>query len=138
MRPLNGITRDDNKQKPGIYKFYDCAKGGMYIVNELNDCYTVHCQSNRSGFVAFYYILNIIRVNSKTLFCITKGLEVKKDNTFDLAFELAKCITYSFIEQRRINRLKKSITRKIDFVLNQQSTPHTVSKIERRFPYSSY
>ena len=63
---------------------------------------------------------------------------MKKDNTFDLAFELAKCITYSFIEQRRINRLKKSITRKIDFVLNQQSTLPTVSKIERRFPYSSY
>ena len=63
---------------------------------------------------------------------------MKKENTFDLAFELAKSLTYSFIEQRRINGLRKSVTRKIDFVLNRQLTPPTVSKIERHFPYSSY
>ena len=138
MRPLNGITRDDNKQKPGIYKFYNFTKGGMDIVDQLNDYYTVLYQSNRWDLVAFYYILNTIRVNSKTLFCIKKGLDMKKENIFDLAFELAKSFTYPFIEQRRINRLRKSATRKIDFVLNRQSLLPTVSKIERRFPYSCY
>ena len=69
--------------------------------------------------------------NSKTLFCIKKGLDVKKENNFDLAFELAKSFPYPFLEQRRINGLGKSVTRKIDFVLNQQSTPPTVSKTER-------
>ena len=56
---------------------------------------------------------------------------MKKENNFDLAFELAKSFPYPFLEQRRINGLGKSVTRKIDFVLNQQSTPPTVSKIER-------
>ena len=90
------------------------------------------------GLSCLLLYLGIIRVNSKTLFCIKKGLDVKKENTFDLAFELAKSLTYPFMEQRRINGLRKSVTRKINFVLNRQSTLPTVSKIERRFPYSSY
>ena len=69
MRPLHGITRDDNKQKPGICKFYDFTKGGTDTVDQLNDYYTVRSQSNRWDLVAFYYILDNIRVNSKTLFC---------------------------------------------------------------------
>ena len=31
MRPLMGITRDDEKQKPAIIKFYDFTKGGTYV-----------------------------------------------------------------------------------------------------------
>ena len=46
MRLLNDIIRDDNKQKPGIYKFYDLAKGGTDIVDQLNDYYMVRSQSN--------------------------------------------------------------------------------------------
>ena len=100
-------------------------------MDQLNDYYTVRSQSHRWDLVAFYYILDTIRVNSETLVCIKKRLDVKEENNFDLAFELAKSFTYPFIEQRRINSLGKSITRKTDFVLNQQSTPPTVSKIER-------
>ena len=109
MRLLNGITREDNKQKPSIYKFYDFTKGGTDIADQLNDYYTVRSQSNSWDLVSFYYILDTIRVNSKTLFCIKKGLDVKKENTFNLAFELAKVLTCPFIEQRRINGLGKSV-----------------------------
>ena len=68
MRPINGITRDDNKQKLGIYKFYDFTIGGTDIVDQLNDYYTVLSKSNRWDLVAFYYILDTIHVNSKTFF----------------------------------------------------------------------
>ena len=74
-------------------------------------------------------------MNSKILFCIKKGLDVKKENTFDFLIELAKSLTYPLTEQQRMNGLRKSVIGKIDFVLNQQSTPPTVSKIEQRFPY---
>ena len=67
-------------------------------MDQLNEYYTVRSQSNRWDLVAFYYILDTIRVNSKTLFCIKKGLDVKKENTFDLAFELVKNLTYPFVE----------------------------------------
>ena len=53
MRPLNGITRDDNKQKSCIYKFHDFTKGGTNIVDQLNDYYTVHSQSNRWDLATF-------------------------------------------------------------------------------------
>ena len=63
IRPLNGITRDDNKRKPGIYKFYDFTKGGTDIVDQLSDYYTVRFQSNRWGLVAFYYYFSINLTN---------------------------------------------------------------------------
>ena len=138
MRPLNGTARDDIKQKPGIYKFYYFTKDGMDIMDQLNDYYTVCSQSNRCDLVAFDYILDTKCVNFKTLFCIKKGLDVKKENTFDLPFELAKSLIYPFIEPRRINGLEKTVTRKIDFILNWQSKPPTVNQIELPFPYSSY
>ena len=53
MRPLNGITRDDNKQKSCTYKFHDFTKGGTNIVDQLNDYYTVHSQSNRWDLATF-------------------------------------------------------------------------------------
>ena len=53
MLPLNRITRDDYKQKPGIYKFHDFTKGGTDIVDQLNDYYMVWSQSNRWDLVAF-------------------------------------------------------------------------------------
>ena len=40
MRPLN-------KQKLGIYKFYDFTKGGTDIMDQLNDYHTVRSQINR-------------------------------------------------------------------------------------------
>ena len=41
MCPLNGVTRDDNKKKSIIYRFYDFTKGGTDIVDQLNDYYIV-------------------------------------------------------------------------------------------------
>ena len=78
-------------------------------MDQLNDYYTVCSQSNRWDLVAFYYILDTIHVHFESLFCIKKDLDVKKENTFDLAFELPKSLTYPFIEQQRINGLGKSV-----------------------------
>ena len=37
MRPLPGATRDDGYHKPAIIKLYDFTKGGIDIVDQLND-----------------------------------------------------------------------------------------------------
>ncbi|XP_057296194.1 uncharacterized protein LOC130625144 [Hydractinia symbiolongicarpus] len=34
MRPIMGITRDDEKHKPSIIKFYDFTKGGTDIIDQ--------------------------------------------------------------------------------------------------------
>ena len=57
MRPLNGITRDGNERKSGIYKFYDFIKGVTDIVDQLNEYYTMS-QSNRWDLGGFCYILD--------------------------------------------------------------------------------
>ena len=107
--------------------------GGTDIVDQLNDYYTVCSPTNRWDLVAFCYILDTIRVNSKTLCGIKKGLDVKKESTFDLAFELAKSLTYPFVEQRRINRLGKSVTQKIAFVFNRHRHPLQLVKLNNVF-----
>ena len=32
VQPLRGVTRDDGKRKPGIYKLYDFTKGGTDVI----------------------------------------------------------------------------------------------------------
>ena len=34
VQPLLGVTKDDNKFKPAIYKHYDFTKGGTDIVDQ--------------------------------------------------------------------------------------------------------
>ena len=53
-------------------KFYDFTKGGTDIVNQLNDYYSFHV----------FYILNTVRANSKTVWCLKNLIDVKKTNTF--------------------------------------------------------
>ena len=55
-RPLHGITKDDQKRKPQILKFYDFTKGGTYIVDQLNDYHTSRAKSQRWVMVALYYM----------------------------------------------------------------------------------
>ena len=62
----------------------------------------------------------------------------KERVTFDLAFELAKSLTYPFIEQRRINGLGKSFNTENWLCFQPAIDTPTVCKIERRFSFSSY
>ena len=82
--------------------------------------YTVRFKSNRWDLVALYNISHAIRVNSKTLYCIKKGLDVKKQNISDLAFELAKTLTTPLIEQQWIewmDGLGKGVIRKSTYII---------------------
>ena len=45
MRPIRKKTRDDKKEKPAIYKFYDFTKGGTDIVDQMNDYYTTESEN---------------------------------------------------------------------------------------------
>ena len=45
LRPLNGKTKDDKKQKPAFQKLYDFTKGDTDIVDQLIDYYTTRAAS---------------------------------------------------------------------------------------------
>ena len=45
MQPLMGVTKNDEKKKPAIYKFFDYAKGGSDIVDQRMRFYTCETKS---------------------------------------------------------------------------------------------
>ena len=47
--PMHSCTKDDNKSKPQIIKFYDFTKGGTDIVDQMNDYFTTRAKSLRWG-----------------------------------------------------------------------------------------
>ena len=85
LRPLNGKTKDDRKQKPTLLKLYDFAKGGTDIVDQLIDFYTTIAASRRWDIIAFYYILDTVPVNSETVWCLSQNQEPQKCNTHQFA-----------------------------------------------------
>ena len=60
MRPLPGVTSDDGKKKPALYKLYDFTKGGMDIVDQKFGNYTVKTKSRKWTTVAFSYLLDTV------------------------------------------------------------------------------
>ena len=46
-RPMHSCTKDNNKSKPQIFRFYDFTKGGTDIVDQINDYFTTTAKSLR-------------------------------------------------------------------------------------------
>ena len=47
MRPMNTCTKDNDKFKPQIFKFYDFTNGDTDIVDQMNNFFTTCAKSNR-------------------------------------------------------------------------------------------
>ena len=70
LDPILGVTKDDEKQKPVLYKLYDFTKGGTDIVDQKMGTYTVKSKSRKWIMVAFSYLLDTIRVNACTILAL--------------------------------------------------------------------
>ena len=70
VQPLRGVTRDDGKGKPGIYKLYDFTKGGTDVIDQRMGSYTCKAKSRKWTLVALSYILDQARVNSGTIWSL--------------------------------------------------------------------
>ena len=101
----------------------------------MNDFYTTCAKTSRWSVLAFYYMLDTIRVNAKTLWCIKHKKSFGKISTFNILFELANALVMAFIEQRNLNCLPKPLLKKINYVLNKEEHVRRDSK-ERKFPRS--
>ena len=62
-----GLTKDDGKRKPAIFKFYDFTKGGTDIVDQIMRKHTVKPKSSKWTIAAFSYLLDVACVNASTL-----------------------------------------------------------------------
>ena len=45
VQPLHGVTRDDKKKKPAIFKLYDFTKGGTDVVDQRMASYSCKAKS---------------------------------------------------------------------------------------------
>ena len=55
-------------------------------------------KTNRWALLSFYYMLDTIRVNSKTLWCLKHKKTLNKTSTFEVGFELANALAMPFIQ----------------------------------------
>ena len=133
MRPITGITKDDGKSKLARMKFYNFKKGGIDIVDQWNDYYSCCARTNRWDFVSFFYILDTVRVNIKTVWCLKNLLDIKKTNTLKCSWNLSSQLTKPFIENRQINGLGTAVIHKMEKVLDrslyEERSPGGIGKI---------
>ena len=79
MRPCLGITKNDGKEQPAIYKLYDFTKGGTDIVDQKISYYSTKSKSVKWKMVAFYFILDTSRVNAQTMLALNEKKGSRKN-----------------------------------------------------------
>ena len=129
MEPLLGVTKDDQKKKPALYKFYDFTKGGTDIVDQKMGSYTVKPKCRRWVMVAFSYLLDTIRINSSTVLALNKKVDPKKVVSFDNGYLLAKQLVMPQILRRNCNGLNVSVLKKIELVIGVEEEPRVEEQL---------
>ena len=102
-RPMHSCTKDDNKSKPQIFKFYDFTKGGTDIVDQMNDYFTTRAKSLRWVMIVLYYMLDTARANAKTIWCIKNGIDHHELKSYNFGWDLAKTLTMPRAIRRDVN-----------------------------------
>ena len=134
MRPMDACTKDDDKFKPQIFKFYDFTKGATDIVDQMNDFFTTRAKSNRWAIVVLYYMLDTTRVNSKTLWYMKNKIDIRKYKTFYFTWQLANELCIRQVSRRSTNGLSKMVQLKIQMFLGTAlDAPIPKPRIERRY-----
>ena len=103
---LLGVTRDDGKRRPAIFKAYDFTKGETDIVDQKMSSLSCKAKSARWKMVAFYYILDSACVNSTTLLALRNKQDPRKLISFDTGFELATALVRPHILRRPKNGIE--------------------------------
>ena len=102
---MHSCTKDDNKSKPQIFKFYDFTKGGTDIVDQMNDYFTTRAKSLRWVMIVLYYMLHTARVNAKTIWCMKNGIDHHKLKSYNFGWDVAKTLTMLHVIRRGVNGL---------------------------------
>ena len=114
--PILGITNDDEKNKPALYKLYDFTKGGTDIVDQKRGTYTMKPKLRRWLMVAFSYLLDTVRVNASTVWSLLNDKEPSNMNSFGFGYTLTEQLDMPAIIRRNKNGLSSSIVKKKDCI----------------------
>ena len=133
-RPMHSCTKDDNKSKPQIFKFYDFTKGGTDIVDQMNDYFTTRAKSLRRAVIVLYHMLDTARVILKTIWCIKNGIDHHKLKSYNFGWDLAKTLTVPHVICRDVHGLDLMIQPKRNLFLDTAFVvPEPKPKIKKRF-----
>ena len=119
MQPLLGLTKDDDKHKPAVIKFYDFTKGETDVMDMKMSKFSCKSLSHRWTMVHFYYLLDTIRCNALSLLAIKHDKSLKKVNSFDVGFELVMSLVKPFVAGRSINELSLTQQNKMSIILGR-------------------
>ena len=134
LNPIRGVTIDDEKKKPALYKLYDFTKGGTDIVDQKMGFYSTKAKSRKWTMVAFCYLLDTLRVNSITLFSLNKQLKEKKGESFEHGYNLAEQLILPQIIRRSRKGLTATVLGKIDMILGGENKQQTNDKEQPTTP----
>ena len=126
---MQGITRDDGKKKPAIYKLYDFTKGGTDIVDQRMGGYTCKAKSPKWSMVAFYFLIDESRVNASTILAIKEKKDPRSIDSFEFGWDLGMSLIKPCIQRRSLNGLSVHVQMKIQFSLSEYKKPGDQERI---------
>jgi len=102
MMPIFGVSKDDQKHKPAIYKFYDFTKGGTDIVDQRIGYYTAKAKSRRWTMTSFAYVLDTCRVNASTILALNNAKDPRMQASFDFGMDLVMALCVHSLKCDRV------------------------------------
>ena len=115
-----GVTKDDGKKKPAIYKLYDFTKGGTDVMDRRIGTYTCKSKSNRWTLTAFSYILDVCRINASTVLALNKNVDPQSQDAYQFGIDLALSLIRPHIQRRSLVGLQMSIKNKMSLILGYE------------------
>ena len=116
-QPIFGVTKDDGKKKPAIYKLYDFTKGGTDVMDRRIGSYTCKAKSNRWTLTAFAYMLDVCRVNASTVLALNENANPRNQDSHIFGMDLALSLIRPHIQRRSLAGLHISVKNKMSVVL---------------------
>ena len=110
------MTKDDGKCKPAVIKFYDFTKGGTDVMDMKMAKYSCKALTHRWTMVHFYFLLDVIRYNTLSLFAVKHGKSLRAVDSFESCWDLVMNLVTPFISERSLTGLSIGLKSKISTV----------------------
>lgn len=139
-RPIYGITKDDNKRKPAVVKLYDFTKGGLDIVDQRIDNFTVKAKTKQWTICALAYMLDTARVNAQTVRSLNNNVSPRLSRTFELIYTMGKSMVLPMILRRMQNTygLSDTIVDTMKELTKSDASPSHISTHDYKKKHKAY
>lgn len=124
MHPYMGVTKDDGKKKPYLYKIYDFCKGGTDIVDQRITVYTVRIKNRRWTVIMICYLLDTSRVNASTIWALNNGKDPRKVDSHTFGWQLAMSLITPLVRRRAQSpsHFSPAVLQKMSIILGETVT----------------